>query len=568
VTTAPTSHGPGRDPALRYAVVIPTVGRSSLVALLESLATADPAGQHDPWAPDEVIVVDDRGNVAGSPHEPHERHEGEGPDQQGIDAERLPRVGGRPVRVLAAGGRGPAAARNLGWRAATPTWVVFLDDDVLVQPGWTRAVVADLAACGRDVAGSQGNIDVPLPKDRRPTDFERGTAGLENGVWITADMAYHTEALLQVGGFDERFPRAYREDADLALRLRRSGWRLTKGERRTTHPVRPVDDWYSVRVQAGNADDPLMRRLHGRRWRELAVVPRGRLPQHVATTASLLGAALAAGTGRRRLAATCGLAWAGLTAEFVAKPLLPGPRPGERAWVGEWRRMLLTSLVLPEAAVWHRLKGEWRWRGGAAPWPPPLKAVLLDRDGTLVEDVPYNDDPELVRPMPGAVEAVQRLRAAGLRLGVVTNQSGIGRGLLTPAQVDAVNRRVDEIFGPFDTWQLCPHAPEDRCRCRKPAPTLVQDAAEALGVRPEQCAVIGDIGADVGAALAAGARPVLVPTDVTRSEEVAAAPVVATTLQDAVEVLVGLDRVNLKGADQGDQSEAAPVHRLEEVTSR
>jgi hypothetical protein len=61
---------------------------------------------------------------------------------------------------------------------------------------------------------------------------------------------------------------------------------------------------------------------------------------------------------------------------------------------------------------------------------------------------------------------------------------------------------------------------------------------------------------------------VLVPTDVTRSEEVAAAPVVATTLQDAGEVLVGLDRLNLKGADQGDQSEAAPVHRLEEVTSR
>jgi histidinol-phosphate phosphatase family protein len=552
VTTAPRA---GRDPALRYAVVIPTVGRPSLITLLESLANAGPTGQDDPWAPDEVIVVDDRG--------PAER-----PEHERLDPERLPSVGGRPVQVLTGGGRGPAAARNLGWRAATPTWVVFLDDDVLVQPGWTRALVGDLAACPPEAAGSQGNIDVPLPGDRRPTDFERGTAGLENGVWITADMAYRTEALLEVGGFDERFPRAYREDADLALRIRRSGWRLMRGQRRTTHPVRPADDWYSVRVQAGNADDPLMRRLHGRQWRELALVPRGRLPRHVATTASLVGAALAAGAGRRRAATVCALTWAGLTAEFLAERLRPGPRPGERAWAAEWRRMLLTSLVLPEAAVWHRLRGEWRWRRGAPAWPPPLKAVLLDRDGTLVEDVPYNGDPDLVRPMPGAIEAVRRLRAAGLRVGVVTNQSGIGRGLLTQAQVDAVNRRVDDFFGPFDTWQLCPHAPEDSCGCRKPAAALVSRAADALGVRPEQCAVIGDIGADVGAALAAGARPVLVPTEVTRAEEVAAAPVVATSLQDAVEVLLCRDRVPPGGPDQRGEPGGAPEKSPEEVTSR
>ncbi|HEX5535460.1 MAG TPA: HAD-IIIA family hydrolase [Actinomycetales bacterium] len=543
----------GRDPALRYAIVIPTVGRPSLVALLESLANADPAGQDDPWAPDEVIVVDDRGDV-------------EGLGRERLDPERLPSVGGRSVRALTAGGRGPAAARNLGWRAATATWVVFLDDDVLVQPGWTAALMDDLAACAPDVAGSQGNIDVPLPVDRRPTDFERGTAGLESGAWITADMAYRTQALLEVSGFDERFPRAYREDADLALRIRRSGWRLMRGQRHTTHPVRPADDWYSVRVQAGNADDPLMRRLHGRQWRRLASVPRGRLPRHAATTASLLAVAVAAPTGRRRGATLCALAWAGLTTEFVAKRLLPGPRPGERGWVAEWRRMLLTSLVLPEAAVWHRLKGEWRWRGGALAWPPPLRAVLLDRDGTLIEDLPYNGDPERVRPMPGAVEAVHRLRAAALSVGVVTNQSGIGRGLLTRAQVDAVNRRVDDIFGGFDTWQLCPHAPEDRCGCRKPSATLVSRAADALGVRPEECAVIGDIGADVGAALAAGARPVLVPTEVTRAEEVAAAPVVATSLQDAVEVLLGANR-GIAGGPRDPRESEAPERSREEVMS-
>src|SRR3954463_14430660 len=80
-------------------------------------------------------------------------------------------------------------------------------------------------------------------------------------------------------------------------------------------------------------------------------------------------------------------------------------------------------------------------------------AVLFDRDGTLVRDVPYNGNPDAVVVMPGARQALDRLRADGLRIGVVTNQSGIARGLLTRAQVDAVNARVEELLGPFDSWQ-------------------------------------------------------------------------------------------------------------------
>jgi histidinol-phosphate phosphatase family protein len=161
-------------------------------------------------------------------------------------------------------------------------------------------------------------------------------------------------------------------------------------------------------------------------------------------------------------------------------------------------------------------------------------AVLFDRDGTLVVDVPYNGDPALVRPMPGALEAVAAVRAAGLPIGVVSNQSGIARGLLTREQVDAVNARVDELFGGFDTWQVCPHGPEDGCRCRKPAPGMVLWAAEALRVPPERVVVIGDIGADVGAAHAAGAAAVLVPTATTRQEEIWAAEAVADDLEEAV----------------------------------
>ncbi|MDG4825804.1 HAD-IIIA family hydrolase [Asanoa sp. WMMD1127] len=165
-------------------------------------------------------------------------------------------------------------------------------------------------------------------------------------------------------------------------------------------------------------------------------------------------------------------------------------------------------------------------------------AVLFDRDGTLVEDVPYNGSPDKVRPMPGAREAVDRARAANLRVGVVSNQSGLARGLFSAADLARVNARVSELLGPFDTWQICPHGPGDGCACRKPAPGLVRAAAADLGTVPERCAVIGDIGADVAAAEAAGATPVLVPTPVTRPEEVAAAPVVAATLGEAVSHLL------------------------------
>lgn len=165
-------------------------------------------------------------------------------------------------------------------------------------------------------------------------------------------------------------------------------------------------------------------------------------------------------------------------------------------------------------------------------------AVLLDRDGTLVVDVPYNRRPDAVRPMPTAGAALRLLRAAGLPTAIVSNQSGIARGILTRAEVDGVNARVEELLGPLGPVFLCPHGPNDRCRCRKPQPGLLHDAAAALGVPVESCALIGDIGADVDAALAAGARPVLVPTAETLPAEVDAAPEVAAHLLAAVELLL------------------------------
>jgi HAD superfamily hydrolase (TIGR01662 family) len=177
-----------------------------------------------------------------------------------------------------------------------------------------------------------------------------------------------------------------------------------------------------------------------------------------------------------------------------------------------------------------------------SPTQTPPRAVLFDRDGTLVVDVPYNPDPELVRPMPGAAAVLDALRGAGIRCGVLTNQSGIARGLLDEAQVQAVNERVEQLLGPFDVWEVCPHGPGDGCACRKPAPGMVLSACRRLGLEPAQVAFIGDIGADMEAARAAGAAAVLVPTPVTRPDEIAAAPAVAADLAGAIELLWGAAR--------------------------
>lgn len=165
------------------------------------------------------------------------------------------------------------------------------------------------------------------------------------------------------------------------------------------------------------------------------------------------------------------------------------------------------------------------------------RAVLFDRDDTLIENVPYNGDPATVVPMPTVRAALDRLRDDGVLIGVVTNQSGVSRGLITTEQVDAVNARVDELLGPFDAWAVCPHGAADGCECRKPLPGLIMQAAAELGVSPSDTAVIGDIGSDMAAAQAAGARGILVPTAVTLADEISAAPDVAGTVAEAVALL-------------------------------
>lgn len=177
------------------------------------------------------------------------------------------------------------------------------------------------------------------------------------------------------------------------------------------------------------------------------------------------------------------------------------------AFVSPPRTTFAKRAPLPDR-LWARARGV-LGRHDRGPRLLPL-AVLLDVDGTLVREVPYNADPAAVEPMPGVREALDLLRAAGIRLGVVANQSGIGRGLLTETEAATVNDRIEELLGPFEVWALCPHSPADGCACRKPRPGLVHEAARRLGIEPRSCVVVGDVLGDAVAARGAGARSLLV----------------------------------------------------------
>jgi histidinol-phosphate phosphatase family protein len=166
-----------------------------------------------------------------------------------------------------------------------------------------------------------------------------------------------------------------------------------------------------------------------------------------------------------------------------------------------------------------------------------VRALLFDRDGTLIVNVPELRDPWEVRVRSGVAEALDLARSAGFRLGVVSNQAGIGRGHVTWRELAAVNAEVESRCGPFGTWQVCPHLPGDGCECRKPKPGLVQRAACVLGVPVGACLVVGDRLSDIEAARAAGAQGILVPSEETRAHEIRRARHRASSVAEVLNTL-------------------------------
>ena len=138
------------------------------------------------------------------------------------------------------------------------------------------------------------------------------------------------------------------------------------------------------------------------------------------------------------------------------------------------------------------------------------RAVFLDKDGTLVENVPYNVDPQRIALAPGAVEAVTRLSAQGYRIIVVSNQPGVALGYFGPADLAGVRQRLEALLPALDGFYYCPHAPAAGCDCRKPACGLLLRAAREHAVDLAGSWMVGDILDDIEAGRRAGCRTVLV----------------------------------------------------------
>lgn len=170
--------------------------------------------------------------------------------------------------------------------------------------------------------------------------------------------------------------------------------------------------------------------------------------------------------------------------------------------------------------------------------------ALLDRDGTINEEVGHLDDPDDLRLIPGSAAAIRRLKALGLGIVVVTNQANVGRGLLEPADLERIHARLRAMLAAedaeVDAILYCPHAPEDGCRCRKPAPGMALDAAERFGFDPADAFVVGDHAGDAGMGRAIGATTFLVLTGHGAEEQVKAggdADHVAADLAAAADII-------------------------------
>lgn len=175
----------------------------------------------------------------------------------------------------------------------------------------------------------------------------------------------------------------------------------------------------------------------------------------------------------------------------------------------------------------------------------PRPAAFLDRDGTIIRDANYIRDPEAVELLPGAADAIRRLNERAVAVVVVTNQSGIARGTITPAEYDAVRGRLDALLAAkgarLDASYTCPHHPDitGPCQCRKPGLALYRKAIAELGLEVRASVFVGDRWRDVEPALVLGGLPILLDVPSThpddRIDAMRNGVATASSLQEAVE---------------------------------
>lgn len=329
-----TRNGGKMPTTLAISVVMPTCRRPQLLLrCLHALLAQKPI--HGGF---EIIVVDD----ARSP-------------EQEAALESYVRRSGTSISVRylvpPKSARGPAAARNAGWRAASGEIIAFTDDDTIPTPNWLRE---GLRAMVPGVDAAWGHVIVPLQDE--PTDAERNTAGLHGAEFVTANCLVRREALVQIGGFDERFKRPWREDSDLHFMLLENGCRVVAAPRAIViHPARVAPPGTSIQQHRNLLFEALLFKKHPRLYREkISAAPP--TAYYLTVIAVLLTLAGLAG-GHPVFAASAAMVWLMLTIRLAVRRL----RGTSRSMMNV-ADIVVSSTVIPLVAVFWRLAGAVRFR--------------------------------------------------------------------------------------------------------------------------------------------------------------------------------------------------------------
>lgn len=318
---------------MRASVVVPTYRRPELLArcLAALLRQTMPSSEY------EIIVADD----------------GDSPDTRRQVEAIASEAGQAVVYVPVQGVHGPAAARNRGWQTARGRVIAFTDDDTIPDPGWLEAGVRAFEA-DEELAAITGKVVVPLPD--RPTDYERNESGLARAEFVTANCLCRRAALEEIGGFDERFRTAWREDSDLHFNLLEHGKKIGNvPEAVVVHPVRPAPWGISLRQQRKVVYDALLFKKHPVLFRRHI---RSRAPwRYYLMVATLLLTLIALLAGQLEYAlASLGL-WAILTLLFCLQRLR-----GNSWSPRHVAEMAVTSALIPPLSLFWRLYGAARFR--------------------------------------------------------------------------------------------------------------------------------------------------------------------------------------------------------------
>lgn len=316
-----------KDAGARCDIVISTLRKPALSQLLLALDLA-----RGP-APERVIVVDDRPRPA--------------------DPRPLPEFTGQlrgRVQVLRSDGRGQAFARNLGWRAGSAPWVVFLDEDVVPPHEWLARLHSDLARLDEKVAGSRGRIRVPSA-----STLERDVIGLESAGWLSADMAYRRRALEELEGFDDWFLHGHRDDLELSQRALLAGHVLSRG-RRHVHRAPSAGTWDRL---AGAASDRRAAAQHRIAWRRSEAASGGRFARHVMVAAGALATGVGLLIANDYVIGVGSAAWIAGTADVALARIPQGPCNRRDAGI-----LIASSVLIPLVDVFERarLHARFAWR--------------------------------------------------------------------------------------------------------------------------------------------------------------------------------------------------------------